>query len=186
MISVLKYLLKKKRIPVEKYSGEGTVLISFVTQLDQAISNRSPEELVEMLKAHLATQASIIERNSGIVLLYEGDSVLAFWPKELAQPDTCRCAFESAQAMLQKVHKAFGFQVVLGTGRLAGDYFGPKRQYQVVGPAMNIADKLSKFRYPAHRVVLLTEATKMQLSNSGLSFQVIGKLGGEDILAYTN
>jgi hypothetical protein len=24
------------------------------------------------------------------------------------------------------------------------------------------------------------------LSNSGLSFQVIGKLGGEDILAYTN
>ena len=38
----------------------------------------------------------------------------------------------------------YDVEIVLGTGDMAGDWFGPTKQFQVVGRAAAIADRLSK------------------------------------------
>ena len=180
-------LLRRKEEPrsPQKFSGEGTVLISFVSKLDQVATSNSPERLVKLLKKHLAIQSKIIENHSGFVLSFEGDSILAFWPKAEIQQNCALQAFEAAHEMLSKVDNAVDYQIVLGTGLVAGDFFGQTKQYQVVGEGMDIADQLSRIRFPAHLVILLTDSTKARLVNSSASFQTIGQLkNGSDILAF--
>jgi class 3 adenylate cyclase len=188
-MNILKLLRwNRKPISPQKFSGEGTILISFFNRFDQvAITSRTPERLVELLKNHLATQLKIIENHSGIVLSFVGDSIIAFWPNVDSQYNFCLQAFEAAKKMLSNTDKVVDYQIVLGTGLIAGDFFGPRKQYQVVGEAMDVADQLSKFHFPAHRVILFTDSTKSQLNNLSVSFQTIGQLkNGSDILACIN
>ena len=116
-----------------------------------------------------------------------GDSILAFWPMIDIHSNCGLQAFEASLKMLSSADNEVEYQVVLATGLLAGDFIGPKKQYQVVGEAKDVADQLSNYRYPGHRVILFTESTKVQLENMSASFQTIGRLNnGSDIYAYVN
>jgi hypothetical protein len=85
-----------------------------------------------------------------------------------AKRDGAFGAFQAAQAMLSKVDTSLSYLIVLGTGKLAVDLFGPIRQFQIVGDAMNVAEQLSGFHplISAHtKEILMTENTRAQITS---------------------
>jgi class 3 adenylate cyclase len=170
---------KPKPKKLESFSGKGTVLISFVRGITNIAARMSPEEMLKLLHKYLKIQTAIIEKYSGVVLITVGDSIIAFWNDSDNQSNSAELAFQAAQTMLSNVETSFGFQIVLGTGDMAGDYFGPIKQFQVVGEAMNIADQLSQFHRLVsvpNREILLTEKTRSQFQSFSIVASNIGSL----------
>jgi len=168
---------KPKRL--ESFSGRGTVLISFIRGVTNPTTRMSPEQMLDFLHTYLKTQTSIIEKHSGVVLTSVGDSIVAFWNDSDNQSNSAELAFQAAQAMLSDVDTSLKYRVVLGTGNMAGEYFGPIKQYQVVGEAMHIAEQLSQFHLfpPAiPKEILLTENTRAQFKSFTIDASNVGSL----------
>jgi len=136
----------------ETFTGVGTVLVSDVANIEQLTEDLSPEGLIETLSRYLTHVISIVEKHAGTILKYEGDIVLAFWHPKHSNPNHAQLAFDAACEILAtlpapvtaKRHLTYGVDIVLGTGEMAGDLFGPGKRFQVVGKSMAIVDRLSK------------------------------------------
>jgi class 3 adenylate cyclase len=176
---------RKTPLLLRKFSGEGTVLMASITDFSLFAGSATQEGLLMFLKRHIASQTRIIRDHSGIVLLYVGDWMMSYWRQIESRDHFVQTAFDTAIEMLSRADDAVDYRIVLGTGPLSGDFFGPEMQFQVHGDADIVADELSGFRLTAHRSILLTEATRSQLTNADGEFSKVGKLSnGTEVLCY--
>lgn len=171
----MKNLFRKKRsaYQVEKFTGTGTVLVSNIINVAQLAQNVDPEDLIRILKRYLDHVLPIIEKHSGVVLRFEGDAVLAFWSPKHTAPSHAQLAFDAARTILdslpdlvaKKEHVIYHVDIILGTGDMAGDFFGPAKQFEIVGKAMAIADRLSRARRIDRSLIRMSQYTANLLSH---------------------
>ena len=139
---------------MKKFTGIGTVFISDIINVDKLAEYCGPEDFIKVLSEHIKHVCAIVEKHSGIILQYEGDVVSAFWHPHHTNPSHAQLAFDASCEVLallpelvaRQNHVAYDLDIVLGTGEMTGDVFGPIKQFQVVGKAVAVAERLSKAR----------------------------------------
>lgn len=144
---------KRRRAPLQPFNGVGTVLLCDVVSLAEPAFALNPADLCTLINKHLHHVMSIIEKYDGCVIQFVGDAVLGYWQSDGAAQDHAQKALNAAREIVTKSpgasHKrrsvAYTLRVDLGTGEMAGNYFGPNKQFQVIGKAMAIADRLYRF-----------------------------------------
>lgn len=93
-----------------------------------------------------------IEKHDGHIIQFVGDAVSAYWPPEQSAPSHAQLAYDAARDIIQTLPRllrkqrgvSYSLRVDLGTGEMAGDYFGPIKQFQVIGKGVAIAERLSR------------------------------------------
>ena len=150
---------------VEPFTDTGTVFISDVIGLARTAEGLEPAEIAGILRHHLELVEHAIEKHAGTVLQFAGASVLAFWRSSDTRPNHAQLAFDAARDVLAGVEHASrkglacSAVVVLGTGEMSGEYFGPIKQFQIVGMAMAVADRLSRIRFMGGSAVYMSQYT---------------------------
>lgn len=150
-----------------KFTGVGTVLQSRIVNIDQVLMDISPEESIRVLKAHLDHVLVIIEKNKGTVVSFQGDEVLAFWHPENTKPGHAQLAFDASCIILESLLKssirpndiACQVGIALGTGEFGGDFFGPMKQFQIIGNAVSIAHRLFEVKPPPGSFIRMSQHT---------------------------
>ena len=171
------FSVRRKKVLPSRFSGEGTVLIAQMVQMSN-LAAKMPEieEMIVFLKRHIDTQNRIVAKNGGVVHVFVGDAILAYWVRTNDDAEYVNRAFLTAEELLSTVSDEVDYRVSLGSGFLSGDFFEPINKFQVVGSAMTEADQLSRFAYPAHRAMLLTESTKSKLTRRYPTYEILGEL----------
>lgn len=174
--------------PPTPFTGIGTVLLADITTISRIAERMGPEGLIESLNRHLDHVVSVVEKHSGVILQYVGDAVLAFWHPSHTAPNHAQLAFDAAREILESLPRlmakhhsiAYDMEVILGTGPMAGDFFGPMKQYQIVGAAMATATRLSDIRYRRGSSVRMSQYT-VELIRPTDGLQEIGMIPREGL-----
>ncbi len=156
--------MKKKP---KKFSGVGTVFSSSIVNISMILEQLGPMDLIDNLKRYLDHVTSVIEKYGGVVLQFEGDAVLAFWYPTNNNPSHAQLAFDAACEVIEKcpalVHTqkntSFDVNIVLSTGDIAGNFFGSNKQFQVIGTAMAITDRLNNINSIQGAMIRMSQYT---------------------------
>jgi len=166
-------MFSRKPKIVEKlapFSGEVSILMADITKVDALAAQLSPEDLVLFLKDHLQIQISIISEHEGIVIQYVASYINALW----RDSDHAKKAVDTARAMLSAADDRINYSIAVATEAAVGAFFGPIKQYQVLGRAMEQADQLLRFPTRPKRSLLVTEKT---LTLSAISAGACTRIG---------
>jgi class 3 adenylate cyclase len=120
-----------------------------------------------MLNEHRAEMNAAILAESGTVMQYVGDAVMAVFGAPFAQSDHAERALVAACAMHDRQHELnarwrtrelpeFGLGIGLSTGEVAAALLGSEErlEYTVVGDTVNLAQRLQDLARPAGTTVL--------------------------------
>ena len=135
------------------------------TKLAEAIG---PQDTAARLNEFFEMSTKAIFDHKGSVNKFIGDEVMAIYNAPLLQPDHALNAVRTAVKMIQEVERhnrehperAFDVRIGINTGpAVAGNVGTPTRmEYTVLGDAVNVAARLTKYRPEPHRI-FIGEAT---------------------------
>jgi adenylate cyclase len=152
-----------------------TVLMSDIRSYSTIAEHADPSQLAGQLNAHRAAMNQAILGQSGTVMQFVGDAVMAVFGAPFPQPDHADRAVVAAQAM----HAAqaeinvgwredglppFGLGLGLSTGEAAAALLGSaeRLEYTLVGDTVNLSQRLQQLADPGETV--LSEPTFKALS----------------------
>jgi class 3 adenylate cyclase len=173
---------------LSEFMGVGTVLMTRIVHIDAMPPNVAPEDVIALLNAYLKHVCDSIQNHSGIVLQIAGDDVLAFWHPSNSNSDHAQLAFDASRAILDSLpkppksmaHFNYLVHIALGTGQMGGDYFGPIKQFQIVGQAVSIASRILKAKKLRRSVARMSQHTVDLIKTSDL-LRKAGRIGGGDL-----
>lgn len=130
------------------FTAQGTLLALDVRRFTNIAETFSADRTVDLANRHLEHVTQTIARHGGEVHRFIGDAVVAYW---LDGPTPgARAAFACsldllANPMPAKTEKGIDYDldISLATGEIVGSYFGPIQQFQLIGAAKSISDRLS-------------------------------------------
>ena len=144
-----------------------TVLMSDVRGYSGIAERVEPTALAAMLNTHRAEMNNAILGESGTVMQYVGDAVMAVFGAPFPQDDHAERALAAATAMhdRQSIVNAkwrtdglpeFGLGIGLSTGEVAAALLGSDErvEYTLVGDTVNLAQRLQDLARPAGTTVL--------------------------------
>ena len=141
------------------------------TKLAEAIG---PQDTATRLNEFFEMSTKIVFDHKGSVNKFIGDEVMAIYNAPLLQPDHALNAVKTAVKMMQEVERhnrehperAFDVRIGINTGpAVAGNVGTPTRmEYTVLGDAVNVAARLTKYRPEPHRI-FIGEATWAKVKN---------------------
>lgn len=152
---------------------ELTVLFSDIRGFTTMSETTPPEKIVEMLNVHFTVMAEIILRHKGTIDKYIGDAIMAFWgaPVKMADhPEQAVLAAKEMLAALEKINatlkeRGFEHEVKIGVGINTGvatiGEIGSeqKKNYTVVGDAVNLASRLESITKEYKTPLIFSEYT---------------------------
>jgi class 3 adenylate cyclase len=182
------FFKKRPTWKAEKFSGISTVLVSVINNMQDLSNQLCTRDLVSFLGKYIAYVSKIIEKYSGVVFRFDGDTILVFWPPHYINPFHAQLAFDASREIVQsrpqltENEKLAGYEVAvfLGTGGLSGDYFGPTRQFQIVGDAMSVADRLSNAARVESSSILMSQLT-LDLLNHPNDLKEVGIIKRDEL-----
>jgi class 3 adenylate cyclase/DNA-binding NarL/FixJ family response regulator len=155
---------------------EVTVLMSDIRGYSTIAERTDPADLALQLNRHRAEMNRAILSESGTVMQYVGDAVMAVFGAPTPTADHADRALAAALAMhaaQQTVNDEwslaglppFGLGIGLSTGEVAAALLGSEErlEYTVVGDAVNLSQRLQQLGEPGQTV--LSEATWSRLSS---------------------
>jgi class 3 adenylate cyclase len=145
----------KTQTKLEPFSGEATILTADITRADALAPHFTPEGLVLFLKDHLDDQSAIVAKHGGTVFQFVGSYIQAIW----RDSNHAEKAVEAARAMLAAADERISYSIAVATEAAVGAFFGPINQFQILGRAVDQADKLLKMPLRPKRSLLVTERT---------------------------
>ena len=152
---------------------EATVFFSDLagfTDLSEKLRDR-PELMVEIVNAYLEETSECLHRHGAYVDKYIGDAVMAVFGVPTALPDhplaACRAALEARRALatINTRYAALGVtlevRIGLNTGEMIVGNLGSarKKNYTVIGDAVNLASRLEGANKEFGTSILLGETT---------------------------
>ena len=161
-------LFRKRRDTSPKvFTGVGTVFVCNVANVSTISGGLEPAQLADILGTHQDHIVSVVEKHHGRIVQFFGDAVLALWHPKHESPNHAQRAYDAARSAIQSLPKTLRKQKLtscslrdaLGTGELAGGFFGPIQQYQVAGKAKSIADRLAGMPAPAGSCIRMSQYT---------------------------
>jgi class 3 adenylate cyclase/DNA-binding NarL/FixJ family response regulator len=152
-----------------------TVLMSDIRSYSTIAEHADPSQLAGQLGTHRAAMNRAILGQSGTVMQFVGDAVMAVFGAPFPQPDHADRAVAAAVAMHelqaeinvaweQAGMPAFGLGLGLSTGEAAAALLGSaeRLEYTLVGDTVNLSQRLQQFAAAGETV--LSEATVKSLS----------------------
>jgi adenylate cyclase len=143
------------------------ILFSDLRGFTKYSEGRDPEALVDELNRYFEAMLEPIQNHGGVVDKFMGDAIMAVWGVPEGRPDDAIRALQAAQGMGTALEKHNKTRVEAGLSPLAqgiGLHLGEvvagnigtrkRRQYTVVGDAVNIASRLEAMT-KEHRVPVL-------------------------------
>ena len=147
----------------ESFSGAGTVLSMSIQNIDMLTDNTQPYELVQILSEETNNVTKLIKKYHGTIVQQIGGQVLAYW-KDLDSTSASiktELAFSAALSIMKMYSPSINIRIVLVSENIFADFFGPKRQFQMRGPAVALTEQLmiiSKDNFTNQRHLLLLSA----------------------------
>ncbi len=173
---IVEKLLAKDVNPLEPQFTEITVMFADIegfTKLGRQLSTRDFSNLTRQILTLITEE---IYRCDGTLDKYIGDAAMAFWNAPVPQPEHAQKALECAINIQKKLreynsdHPQNPIQVRIGihTGKaMVGDLGTRFRNtYTAIGDTVNKAHRLHDFTKKFQTMILLSEQTAQQLTNS--------------------
>ncbi len=180
---------------VTPFEGEGTVMIADIGNLAAASVGLSPIDLVTIMRRHLDFVIDHIERNGGCIEMFIGDAVAAYWRSSDAPPNHAQQSFDASCRMIDALPAflqsqgglSYSLDIVLGTGEMAGAFFGPENRFQVIGKAKAVAKRIStQFRHGGSSIRMSQYTRNLLADTSGIEQTgSIPRDGLEDLLVFS-
>ncbi|MBL8516314.1 MAG: adenylate/guanylate cyclase domain-containing protein [Betaproteobacteria bacterium] len=132
----------------EPFAAQGTLFALGIRRFTNVAESFSADRTVELANRHLDHVTRAIAKHGGEVHQFIGDAVVAYW-LDGSTSGACAafaCSLDLlADPMPAKMEKgvAYDLNISLATGEIVGAYFGPIQQFQLIGAAKNISDRLS-------------------------------------------
>lgn len=166
---------------------EMSVLFADIRNFTSLSEGMSAAKLVEVLNTFFTPMTEIIFNNHGTIDKYVGDLIMAFWGAPLPDADHAKHAIASALAMQKKVvemqtilkehgwsdtHIGIGLNSgLMSVGDMGSQY---RRNYTVLGDAVNLASRVESLTKYYGVNILVTEAT--QMNQTEFSFRLCDKV----------
>ena len=154
-----------------------TVLMSDIRGYSTIAEDADPTVLARQLNEHRAEMNRAILKQSGTVMQFVGDSVMAVFGAPLPEQDHAQRALSAAHAMHQAQAEvnarwageklpAFQLGIGLSTGQVAAALLGSedRLEYSVVGDSVNLCQRLQQFAKGGETI--LSDATYRALDGS--------------------
>ena len=149
------------------FIGNGTILYADIVRITVFPAESGPLAMLELMRRHQDFNCAVIQTHHGNVSQFIGSATVAYWLEEGPDSDHAARAFAAARQMLsglpallsQQGGAQYDIRVTLGSGELAGQFFGPIKQFQVVGQARAIADRLDRESASAGSKVRMSQYT---------------------------
>lgn len=153
-----------------------TVLMSDIRGYSTIAEVADPSVLAGQLNEHRAAMTDAVLSESGTVMQFVGDAVLAVFGAPIPQDDHCRLALAAAIAMHRAQHELnrsweerglvpFHLGIGLSTGEVAAAFLGSEErlEYSVVGDTVNLSQRLQQWAESGQ--IVLSEPTYLGLDH---------------------
>lgn len=158
---------------------EITVLFSDIRGFTTMSETSEPEKIVEMLNVHFTVMADIILKHNGTIDKYIGDAIMAFWGAPVKTENHAEQAVLAGQEMLEGLKevnqtlKGLGFKhevkigIGINTGMATIGTIGSdkKKNYTVVGDAVNLSSRLESITKEQKTPLLFSEYTYAKIKD---------------------
>jgi class 3 adenylate cyclase len=151
---------------------EAVVLLSDIRGFSTRASGLEPIQVAEQVGQYLNHAVDTVHQHGGLVDKFIGDAILAVWgwPLDRGDEDVCD-AFRCAKALVETAGRfSFGGQPVeIGVGLNAGAMFignvgsEEKRQFTVLGEAVNLAARLEAMCKELRASIVVSESVHKRL-----------------------
>lgn len=168
---------------------EITVLFSDIRGFTTMSETSDPEQIVEMLNVHFTVMADIILKHNGTIDKYIGDAIMAFWGAPVKTENHAEQAVLAGLEMLEglkevnRILKERGFRheinigIGINTGMATIGNIGSekKKNYTVVGDAVNLSSRLESITKEYKTPLLFSEYTYSKIKNE-ISCKLVGNV----------
>ena len=157
------------------FTGIGTVMVTDVTSFAQSVQSMAPTAIAVEMTRHLEHVLKTVRSHGGEVSQYVGSACIAYW-RDIGEDGSgqhAHRAYAASQEIITSLaasqnHAAgskFSVRIDLGSGELAGQYFGPIKQFQVVGIARAIAERISRHGRSPQSMIRMSQYTRQWLGD---------------------
>lgn len=163
---VSEQIMLEGRRPGETEELTVTVLMSDIRGYTTIAEHADPSVLAGQLHEHRAAMNRAILDESGTVMQFVGDAVMAVFGAPVAQDDHAERAVAAAKAMhdaqnelnerwVEQAHAPFGLGLGLSTGLVAAALLGSEErlEYSLVGDTVNLTQRLQQWAHPGETVL---------------------------------
>ena len=168
---------------------EITVLFSDIRGFTTMSETTEPEKIVEMLNVHFTVMADIILKHNGTIDKYIGDAIMAFWGAPVKTENHAELAVLAGQEMLEGLkevnrtlkERGFKHEVKIGVGINTGTATignigsDKKKNYTVVGDAVNLSSRLESITKEQKTPLLFSEYTYDRIKDK-IACKLIGNV----------
>lgn len=154
----------------EPFAAQGTLFALDIRSFTNVAERFSADRTVELANRHLDHVTRAIAKHGGEVHQFIGDAVVAYW-LDGAVPGA-RAAFACALDLLARPMPAktgkdvaYDLDIGLATGEIVGAYFGPIQQFQLIGSAQSVSDRLWR-HFPVRHGLRVCHYTVQKLTDS--------------------
>ena len=151
-------------------------MLTDVSNFTQSAQAMAPTAIVAEMNRHLESVLQTVRAHGGEVSQHVGSACIACWRDIDGDPQGqhARRAYAASQEIITLLSapqsdvpgSKFSVRVDLGSGELAGQYFGPIKQFQLVGIARAIADRISRHGTSPHSTIRLSQYTRQLLDDT--------------------
>lgn len=155
-----------------------SVLFADIRNFTSISENMTASQLVEMLNTYFTPMTEIIFKHHGTIDKYVGDLIMAFWGAPLKDKFHARHALKSALAMQKKLHQLseekalenwpdLHIGIGINSGTMSVGDMGSKyrRNYTVLGDAVNLASRVEALTKFYGVSIIVTESTRREQHN---------------------
>lgn len=182
---------------------EITVLFSDIRGFTTMSETSDPEEIVEMLNVHFTVMADIILKHNGTIDKYIGDAIMAFWGAPVKSADHAEQAVLAGEEMLEGLKEVnrilrergfkhevnIGIGINTGTATIGNIGSERKKNYTVVGDAVNLSSRLESITKEHKTPLLFSEYTYNKIKDK-IPCKLIGNVTvkgrGQSVDIYTS
>jgi adenylate cyclase len=169
---------------------ECTVLFSDLRGFTSFAEELEPERVIEVLNRYLGEMSDAIMDESGTLVAYMGDGIMAVFGAPIEQEDHADRALAAAREMLrvrlprfnewlaaEGLGDGFAMGIGINSGTVMSGQVGSERriEYTAIGDTTNTAARLEGMTKGSGHQVFVADSTKVAMRGAQVELQIVGE-----------